>query len=104
MNNKTILHFLEEDENGNNTPVASEELECGEEIQEACDDNGIVFGCTEGLCLSCQIEVVKGMENLSSPTEQEQDILGEDTITDENIRLACQCQIMQGEVFIKEVL
>ena len=42
-------------------------------------------------------EVKEGMENLSLPTQEEKDFLGEETCGE---RLACQCKIRQGKVTI----
>ncbi|MCB1084954.1 MAG: (2Fe-2S)-binding protein [Chlamydiia bacterium] len=72
------------------------ELEDGERIQEACEEAGVPFACTEGVCGTCVIEVKEGGENLSEPTEEERDFLGE---IDEE-RLACQCRILKGTVKI----
>lgn len=69
----------------------------GSPIQEACEEQGIPFACSEGLCGSCIIEIVEGMENLSDFTEAELDFLG-DKGTE---RLACQCKIKKGTVKIK---
>ena len=71
------------------------ELEDGTSISEACEEAGVPFACTEGVCGTCVVEVVKGGENLSEPTQEEKDFLGEETAEE---RLACQCQIKQGEV------
>ena len=73
------------------------ELPDGSEIQEACEEAGLPFACTEGICGTCVIEVVEGGENLSDKTQEELDFLG-DT---ENERLACQCKIKQGRVKIE---
>ena len=70
------------------------ELEDGSEIQEACEEAGVPFGCTEGVCGTCVIEVQEGMENLTDFTQEEEDFLGEM----ESERLACQCKIKQNEV------
>lgn len=73
------------------------ELEDGERIQECCEEAGVPFACTEGICGTCVIEVVEGMENLSKFTREEEDFLGEcDTE-----RLACQCRIRGGNVKIR---
>jgi ferredoxin len=69
----------------------------GEPIAEACEEAGVPFACTEGVCGTCVIEVTEGMENLSSFTQEEEDFLGEM----ENERLACQCKIKGGCVKIK---
>ena len=66
-------------------------------IAEACEDAGVPFACTEGVCGTCVIVVKEGKENLSKPTQEEEDFLGEGT-SDE--RLACQCCIKKGNVRI----
>ena len=63
------------------------EVEDGEAIATACEEAGVPFACTEGVCGTCVIEVKEGMENLTSFTQEEQDFLG----SLENERLACQC-------------
>jgi len=72
------------------------ELEDGAPIAEACEEAGVPFACTEGVCGTCVIEVDEGMENLSEFTQEEEDFLG-DLDTE---RLACQCKIKQGCVKI----
>lgn len=59
----------------------------------------VPFGCTEGICGTCKIEVIEGMENLSEKSEQEKLMNLE-----ENIRLACQCRINNGSVKIKHLV
>jgi ferredoxin len=71
------------------------ELPDGSKIAEACEEAGVPFACTEGVCGTCVVEVVEGHENLSTPTQEEKDFLGEDT---QNERLACQCTIRKGQV------
>lgn len=66
-------------------------------IAEACEEAGVPFACTEGVCGTCVIEVLEGEENLSPPTQEEEDFLGEGTSRE---RLACQCKIKQGCVRI----
>ena len=68
------------------------ELEDGSPIAEACEEAGVPFACTEGVCGTCVIEVVEGIENLSDFTQEERDFLGEQ----EKERLACQCKIKSG--------
>ena len=72
-------------------------LEDGSRIQEACEEAGVPFACTEGVCGTCVIEVKEGMENFTEPTQEESDFLGDDT---DQERLACQCQLKQGSVTI----
>lgn len=73
------------------------ELTDGSPIAEACEESGVPFACTEGVCGTCVIEVKSGKEHLSKPTQEELDFLGDDT---EDERLACQCKIMGGCVRI----
>jgi ferredoxin len=65
-------------------------------IQEACEEAGVPFACTEGVCGTCVIEVEEGMDNLSEFTQEERDFLGD---LDKE-RLACQCKIKCGTVKI----
>lgn len=76
-----------------------EEKELAEDspIQESCEEAGVPFACTEGVCGTCVIEVVDGHEHLSEFTQEEKDFLGEQ----DRERLACQCKIRGGCVKIK---
>ena len=74
------------------------ELEDDSPIAESCEEAGVPFACTEGICGTCIVEVVSGMNNLSDPTEPELDFLGEDGVCKE--RMACQCRIKKGTVEI----
>jgi len=73
------------------------ELLDGSAIAEACEEEGVPFACTEGVCGTCVIEVVEGMDNLSPFTQEEKDFLGEQ----DRERLACQCKIRGGCVKIQ---
>lgn len=64
-------------------------------IAEVCEEAGVPFACTEGVCGTCVIEIKEGKENLSLPTKEEEDFLGEGTCHE---RLACQCRITKGRV------
>lgn len=72
-------------------------LNDGGPIADACEEAGVPFACTEGVCGTCVIEIKSGKENLSAPTQEEQDFLGEGTCDE---RLACQCKINGGCVRI----
>lgn len=78
---------------------SNEEVDLPEDapIAEACEEAGVPFACTEGVCGTCVIEVVEGKENLTPPTPEEEDFLGEGTLDE---RLACQCKIRCGKVKI----
>lgn len=69
----------------------------GSAIEETCEKQGIPFACSEGVCGSCIIEIVEGMENLNPFTDAELDFFGEEG----NERLACQCKIKSGTVKIR---
>lgn len=78
---------------------SGEEIEVldGDPIMPVCEEYGVPFGCTEGICGTCIIEVVEGKENLSSYTQEENDFLGEE----QDERLACQCNLKCGIVKIR---
>ncbi len=73
------------------------DLPDGSPISEPCEQAGVPFACTEGVCGTCVIEVTEGMENLSEFNEAEADFLGDLDYE----RLACQCKIKHGTVKIK---
>jgi len=74
------------------------ELEDDSPLAQCCEEAGVPFACTEGICGTCIVEVVEGKENLSEPSQQEIDFLGETGTCKE--RMACQCRIKQGNVKI----
>lgn len=76
-----------------------DEIELDDEapIAEACEEAGVPFACTEGVCGTCVIEIREGKENLSDPTQEEKDFLGDGCCEE---RLACQCRIKKGKVRI----
>ena len=69
------------------------ELPDGSRVYETCEELGMPFGCTDGLCGTCTCTVVSGMENLKPRNEKEEDMGMEG-----NQRLACQCHIISGTV------
>lgn len=79
-----------------NNTEEEKELEDGSRIAEACEEAGIPFACTEGICGTCIVEVIEGMDNLSPFTQEEKDFLGDQN----KERMACQCRIMHGSVKI----
>ncbi len=68
------------------------------DLIEKAEELGVILACQNGICGSCRIEVIEGMENLSEFTEQEKD-MGFDESGKE--RLLCQCMIKKGDVKIK---
>lgn len=79
------------------TTHEEKELPDGSPIAEACEEAGVPFACTEGICGTCIIEVVEGMDNLTPFTQEEIDFLGQQN----KERLACQCKIKGGCVKVK---
>ena len=67
----------------------------GESIIDAAKELGVLFGCEHGICGTCRIGVLEGMENLSVQTPQEENLGCEG-----KARQACQCRIMKGTVTI----
>lgn len=79
------------------------DVEDGSRLQDAIDKTGadIPFGCREGNCATCMIEVIEGMDNLNPPTDNEHVTLMPDEL-EQSIRLACQCVISNGTVKVKQ--
>lgn len=73
------------------------ELPDNSPIAEICEEAGVPFACTEGVCGTCVIEIKEGKDHLSKPTQEEEDFLGAGTCHE---RLACQCRIKSGRVRI----
>lgn len=69
----------------------------GSPLKDPCDEHGVPFGCEDGLCGTCIVEIEEGMENLTPYTEEEEDFLGEQQVE----RMACQCGIKCGAVKIR---
>lgn len=74
----------------------------GSRLQDAIDSAGadIEFGCREGECATCIVEVLEGMEHLGEPNENEEVTLMQDEIA-RGVRLACQCRVASGTVKIR---
>ena len=74
------------------------EVADGEAIAPVCEEAGVPFACTEGVCGTCIVGVpMDDQVNLSPYTEAEVDFLGEPGVD----RLACQCRLLHGSVRIK---
>lgn len=69
------------------------EVADGASIMAGCEALGVPFGCTEGRCGTCAVEVVEGGENLAPRTEAENELRLRD-----NERLACQAHVQSGSV------
>ena len=71
------------------------EIADGEKINAAAEEMGVLFGCEDGICGTCMINVVAGEKNLSDITQAEKDLE-----RDLKNRLACQCKIKKGKVVV----
>jgi len=60
------------------------------------EEVGVIFACQDGMCTSCRMQIVEGMENLTPQTQNEKD-----NMLPAGERLACQCQIKKGTVKMK---
>jgi len=69
------------------------EVPDGEAIIEAAEDLGVPFGCQQGECATCVIEIKDGAENLQ-PKNGAEVAMG----LHEHQRLACQARIRSGAV------
>lgn len=69
----------------------------GEHLLEVAEDHGIHIEHACGgvcACSTCHVYVEKGMENLSEPSEAEEDRVEEAPGLQRNSRLSCQCEII----------
>jgi len=69
-----------------------------DDLVDKAEELGIPFGCIDGRCGSCRVEVTEGMDKLSERTKNELDMGLDES---ENYRLICQCKIKSGVVKIK---
>jgi len=67
----------------------------GSKIVDAIEEAGVPIGCSNGVCGTCEIEVLEGMENFSERNSEETDLGMEG-----KKRLGCQCVIKSGTVKI----
>jgi len=61
---------------------------------------GITYGCREGECGTCTVRIVSGMENMSERSVLEDKVLQEN-MAGRNHRLACQAQILGGDIVVR---
>lgn len=69
------------------------EIPDGENITDYIEEAGVPIGCSNGVCGTCEVDILEGMENLSPLNEEEEDLGMEG-----NKRLGCQCSIISGHV------
>ena len=74
---------------------AEKEISDGEKIKIPAEELGVLFGCEDGICGTCMINVISGEKNLTDLTQAEKDLE-----RDIKNRLACQCRIKKGKVEI----
>jgi len=65
----------------------------GAAILPACERLGVPTGCHAGICGTCVLTILEGMENLAPKNEAE-----EAMHLEPNERLACQARIVRGIV------
>jgi len=78
-----------------NVPSGTRIIEISEKI-----GSGITYGCREGECGTCITRILDGQENLSEPSALELRVL-KDNLAGQNDRLACQCQVLRGDVKVR---
>jgi ferredoxin len=61
---------------------------------------GITYGCREGECGTCMMKIVSGMEHMTERSVLEDKVLQENMAGRSN-RLACQAQVLGGEVVVR---
>ncbi|WP_263770299.1 2Fe-2S iron-sulfur cluster-binding protein [Propionivibrio soli] len=61
---------------------------------------GIVYGCREGECCTCLTRIIDGYGNLAAPSVLEDQVL-KDNLAPRHHRLACQAQVLGGEVVVE---
>ena len=69
------------------------EVDDGENITDTIEEAGVPIGCSNGVCGTCEVEVLDGMANLSEINQEEEDLGMEG-----NKRLGCMCKIMKDTV------
>lgn len=76
----------------------------GADLKDVTKDAGwpIAYGCEDGLCGTCIIEVTEGMEGLNEKGEVENQTLEMMCMNDGNHRLACQCKV-KGDCSFKQL-
>lgn len=76
-------------------PAGTRLIEVSEKV-----GSGITYGCREGECCTCLTKVISGAENLAPPSILEGQVL-KDNMAPRLHRLACQAQILGGDIVVK---
>jgi ferredoxin len=82
---------------------ASVEVAAGTPLKQVTKDNNwpVAYGCEDGMCGTCILQITEGMENLSAMEEKEKDTLGVMGMDVSTHRLACQATV-NGDVVIEQ--
>lgn len=77
------------------------DAEIGANLRDVAQAEGasIPFGCEQGICGTCLVEIVEGESNISDVEDQEKETLSA-MGAEPGQRLACQCQA-EGDLTIK---
>ncbi len=78
-----------------NVPAGTRLIEISEKINA-----GITYGCREGECGTCMVCISSGMEHMSERSVLEDKVLQENMAA-ANQRLACQAQVLGGDIAVK---
>ena len=76
-------------------PAGTRLIEVSEKV-----GSGITYGGREGECCTCLTRIISGAENLGTPSILEDQVL-KDNMAPRKHRLACQAQILGGEVVVR---
>jgi ferredoxin len=78
------------------------EVESGVDLKHVTREHGwnVAYGCEDGMCGTCIVKIVEGVENLSPLSEKEKNTLSVMGMEEDNFRLACQCKVL-GDVTIE---
>ncbi len=72
------------------------EAPVNQSLVEPCEQLGITFGCQNGLCGTCLVDILSGAEFLT-PVNEDEELMG----IAHGQRLACQCKITNKDAVIK---
>ena len=78
-----------------NVPAGTRLIEVSEKVGA-----GITYGCREGECCTCLTKIISGAENIAAPSILEAQVL-KDNMAPRQHRLACQAQILGGEIVVR---
>lgn len=78
-------------------PAGTRVIEISEKV-----GSGITYGCREGDCGTCIMRVTAGWDNLTEPSVLEDKVL-RDNFAGKYNRLACQAQVLGGEISVRPV-